>query len=74
MRRWKKTVSSVGSVLSHRPKSLENRHPSSSGLGHHPLKVAARVRIPLGLPIVSLRGPSFILSPCVNDYIFTRVK
>ena len=24
--------------------------PSSSGLGHHPLKVAARVRIPLGLP------------------------
>ena len=25
--------------------------PSSSGLGHHPLKVAARVRIPLGLPI-----------------------
>ena len=23
--------------------------PSSSGLGHHPLKVAARVRIPLGL-------------------------
>ena len=27
--------------------------PSSSGLGHHPLKVAARVRIPLGLPIAS---------------------
>ena len=26
------------------------RAPSSSGLGHHPLKVAARVRIPLGLP------------------------
>src|SRR3954469_5265070 len=25
------------------------RAPSSSGLGHHPLKVAARVRIPLGL-------------------------
>ena len=25
--------------------------PSSSGLGHHPLKVAARVRIPLGLLI-----------------------
>jgi hypothetical protein len=24
--------------------------PSSSGLGHHPLKVEARVRIPLGLP------------------------
>jgi len=23
--------------------------PSSSGLGHHPLKVAARVRIPLGV-------------------------
>ena len=23
--------------------------PSSSGLGHHPLKVEARVRIPLGL-------------------------
>ena len=41
---------------------------------HHPLKVAARVRIPLGLPIASSGGPSFILSPCVNDYIFTRVK
>ena len=27
--------------------------PSSSGLGHHPLKVAARVRIPLGVPEVS---------------------
>ena len=24
--------------------------PSSSGLGHHPFKVAARVRIPLGVP------------------------
>ena len=24
--------------------------PSSSGLGHHPLKVATRVRIPLGVP------------------------
>ena len=24
--------------------------PSSRGLGHHPLKVATRVRIPLGLP------------------------
>src|SRR5690242_16067083 len=24
--------------------------PSSSGLGHHPLKVEARVRTPLGLP------------------------
>jgi len=26
--------------------------PSSRGLGHHPLKVATRVRIPLGLPVV----------------------
>ena len=26
-----------------------HRPPSSSGLGHHPLKVAARVRIPLGV-------------------------
>jgi hypothetical protein len=25
------------------------RPPSSSGLGHHPFKVAARVRIPLGV-------------------------
>src|SRR5262245_16744833 len=25
--------------------------PSSSGLGHHPFKVAARVRIPLGVHI-----------------------
>src|SRR5258706_4479107 len=28
--------------------------PSSSGLGHHPLKVAARVRIPLGLLVYVL--------------------
>ena len=27
------------------------RPPSSSGLGHHPLKVATRVRIPLGLQV-----------------------
>ena len=33
--------------------------PSSSGLGHHPLKVAARVRIPLGLlgPTVGSLAP-----------------
>src|SRR5438445_957534 len=30
--------------------------PSSSGLGHHPLKVAARVRIPLGLLSCWSRG------------------
>jgi hypothetical protein len=30
--------------------------PSSSGLGHHPLKVAARVRIPLGLLAIVWRG------------------
>ena len=29
--------------------------PSSSGLGHHPLKVEARVRIPLGLRFSSTR-------------------
>ena len=28
--------------------------PSSSGLGHHPFKVAARVRIPLGVQVISL--------------------
>lgn len=28
----------------------ENRALSSSGLGHHPLKVETRVRVPLGLP------------------------
>ncbi len=29
---------------------LSSMPPSSSGLGHHPFKVAARVRIPLGVP------------------------
>jgi hypothetical protein len=29
--------------------------PSSSGLGHHPLKVEARVRIPLGLQVLDFR-------------------
>ena len=28
--------------------------PSSSGLGHHPFKVAARVRIPLGVQHIDL--------------------
>jgi hypothetical protein len=42
------------------------RAPSSSGRGHHPLKVETRVRIPLGLPEVSLcehRSPWEICSP-----------
>src|SRR5580658_7075173 len=26
--------------------------PSSRGLGHHPLKVETRIRIPLGLPVL----------------------
>ena len=30
--------------------SFVHEPPSSSGLGHHPFKVAARVRIPLGVP------------------------
>ena len=29
---------------------FDDTAPSSRGLGHHPLKVEARVRIPLGLP------------------------
>jgi hypothetical protein len=32
------------------PGSPVSSVPSSRGLGHHPLKVATRVRIPLGLP------------------------
>jgi hypothetical protein len=36
------------------PRSSLLMVPSSSGLGHHPLKVEARVRIPLGLPVVTL--------------------
>ena len=39
---------SVGSVTIVRPDG--HPAPSSSGLGHHPLKVETRVRIPLGLP------------------------
>jgi hypothetical protein len=35
--------------------------PSSSGLGHHPLKVAARVRIPLGLLRVELINLKILL-------------
>ena len=39
-------------------KIASRRHlaPSSSGLGHHPLKVATRVRIPLGLLSRNLAG------------------
>ena len=42
----------VGSIPT-RP-TIENRPPSTSGLGRHPFKVVARVRIPLGAP----RDPS----------------
>ena len=38
------------------------RPPSSSGLGHHPFKVAARVRIPLGVRLVNYR-PRPLSSP-----------
>ncbi len=38
-------------VLSNGVRSLP---PSSSGLGHHPFKVAARVRIPLGVQHIDL--------------------
>ncbi len=39
--------------------------PSSSGLGHHPLKVEARVRIPLGLrcalhPVYAATGSKYL--------------
>ena len=35
--------------------------PSSSGLGHHPLKVAARVQIPLGVPMKKLALTTLLL-------------
>ena len=55
--------------LSYRPAAVEcrsgrlrrlytpTRPPSTSGLGHHPFKVAARVRIPLGAPRARSRRP-----------------
>ncbi len=39
----------LDSGRSQRDKAIAYRPPSSSGLGHHPFKVAARVRIPLGV-------------------------
>ena len=39
----------LDSCRSQRDKAIAFRPPSSSGLGHHPFKVAARVRIPLGV-------------------------
>lgn len=33
----------------------ESKAPSTSGLGRNPLKVKTRVRIPLGLPIFTVR-------------------
>ena len=41
--------------------------PSSSGLGHHPLKVAARVRIPLGL--LSETGLAVSVGQCVHTAV-----
>src|SRR5690606_19308235 len=45
-------------ILSRPPKP-----PSSSGLGHHPLKVATRVRIPLGVP----HAPAQVMTASVSD-------
>src|SRR5204863_5724514 len=61
-------TTSPGSALA-ASASLEPRSsaPSSSGLGHHPLKVAARVRIPLGLQ----DGLSFAEE--VDDLLLTAV-
>jgi hypothetical protein len=54
-----------------RPVRLASRHlaPSSSGLGHYPLKVETRVRIPLGLLGFSARegcrsGPIVVFQEC----------
>ena len=44
----------LDSGRSQRDKAIAFRPPSSSGLGHHPFKVAARVRIPLGVRRVSV--------------------
>ena len=41
--------SNPGSPTTQRKLCKQYRPPSSSGLGHHPFKVAARVRIPLGV-------------------------
>ena len=64
--------------LSYRPAAVEcrsgrpgrlytpTRPPSTSGLGHHPFKVAARVRIPLGASLCSCgcgRFEGAIVSP-----------
>ena len=36
---------------------MQSEPPSSSGLGHHPFKVAARVRIPLGVREMRVEDP-----------------
>lgn len=43
--------------------------PSSSGLGHHPLTVETRVRLPLGLP-----EKQTIKEFCVTINVETNVK
>jgi hypothetical protein len=40
---------------------------SSRGLGHHPLKVAARVRIPYGLPRKTRSEPLFGVALSVSQ-------
>ena len=61
--------------------------PSSSGLGHHPLKVAARVRIPLGLLIVCWvltrsvhcppprwRGGLMFVTCCIHNHFYRQTS
>src|SRR5581483_1816239 len=43
-----------------RPSEVVGMAPSSRGLGHHPLKVETRVRIPLGLPRTSRSGATSV--------------
>ena len=53
----------LDSDRSQRDKAIAYRPPSSSGLGHHPFKVAARVRIPLGVRRVERRDTNTYLVP-----------
>jgi hypothetical protein len=53
----------LDSDRSQREEAMPHRPPSSSGLGHHPFKVAARVRIPLGVQSESV----YISGPVVKS-------
>src|SRR2546426_8127165 len=63
-------------VTSTNPESLQQKSPSSRGLGHRPFTAVTGVRIPVGTPVQSMRhsaqGAHTMSSPHIGAWIRSR--